>query len=292
LRIKAYGFQYTLTLSIGNFLGELKGGTIMIIDMHNHIVVKSSPYYLPVEEYLKIMDKMGVEKAVILGKDYGKLGDQQQSNLTDDDVANFVKHSPDHFIGFTAAHPDRGEKSNLERIDRAVNKLGLRGIKINPHAGFYPNDERLYPIYQKATDLDIPVMVHTGVKAPAEGMRVKFCQPVYLDDVIVDFPDMNLIIAHAGYPWIEETILVGLYTGNVYVDISTLHQLEAVMGFKILFPTLRKLISSLGAHRVLFGSDGIFMMEESIQKVRNADFISESDKEKILGQNAKKLLNL
>jgi predicted TIM-barrel fold metal-dependent hydrolase len=264
----------------------------MIIDIHNHIVVKSSPYYLPVEEYIKLMDEVGVEKVVILGTDYGKLGDKHQSNFTDEDVADFVKHHPDRFIGFTAAHPERSEKNNLERIDRAVNELGLKGIKINPHAGFYPNDERLYPVYQKATDLGIPVMVHTGLKAPVEGMRVKFCQPIYLDDVTVDFPDMTLIIAHAGYPWVEETILVGLYNGNVYVDISTLNQIEGVMGFKILFPTLRKLISSLGVNRVLFGSDGVFIMEETIQKIKSADFISDSDKEKILGENAKKVLNL
>jgi hypothetical protein len=256
----------------------------MIIDVHNHITVKSSPYHLPVEEYIKTMDELKVEKAVILGKDYGKLGDQQQSNLPDEQTADFVKTHPDRFIGFTAVHPDRGEKQNLERVERAVNDLGLKGIKINPHAGFYPNDERLYPVYEKATELDIPVVVHTGIKAPTEGTRV--------NDVAVDFPDMTIIIAHAGYPWVEETILVGLYTGNVYVDISTLTQIEGVMGFEVILPTLQKLTSSWGAQRVLFGSDGIFNMEDTIKAVKDADFLSESDKAKIFGENAKKVLKL
>lgn len=264
----------------------------MIIDIHNHITVKSSPYHLPAEEYLKVMDDVGVEKMVILGKDYGMLGDQQQSNLTDGEVADFVKAHPDRFIGFTAAHPDRGEEKNLERIEKAVNDLGLKGIKINPHSGFFPNDERLYPIYEKATELRIPVMVHMGVKAPVEGTRVKYCQPLYLDDVAVDFPDMSLIIAHAGYPWVEETILVGLYAGNVFVDISTLNQLEEVMGCEVVIPTLRKLTSSLGVHRVIFGSDGIFNLEKLIQAVRGADFLCDSDKEKILRKNAKEILKI
>jgi len=264
----------------------------MIIDVHNHITVKSSPYHLPAEEYLKVMDDLEVEKVVILGKDYGKLGDQQQSNLPDEEVANFVKAHPDRFIGFTAVHPDREERKNLERIERAVNDLGLKGIKLNPHAGFYPNDKRLYPVYKKATELRIPVVVHMGVKAPVAGTRVKYCQPLYLDDVAVDFPDMNLIIAHAGYPWVEETILIGLYAGNVRVDISTLNQLEEVVGWEVVLPTLRKLTSSLGAHRVLFGSDGIFNLKKLIQAVKGADFLSDSDKEKILWKNAKEILKI
>jgi len=264
----------------------------MIIDIHNHITVKSSPYHLPQDEYLKVMDELGIDKMVILGKDYGILGDQQKSNLTDEEVADFVKAHPDRFIGFTAVHPDRKVKVNLERVERAVNDLGLRGIKVNPHAGFYPNDERLYPVYEKATELGIHVMVHTGMKAPVEGTRVKYCHPIYLDDVTVDFPDMTIIIAHAGYPWVEETILVGLYAGNVFVDISTLNQIEGALGYEVVLPTLRKLISSLGVHRVLFGSDGIFNLEEAIKVVKGADFISDSDKGKILWKNAKELLKI
>ena len=264
----------------------------MVIDIHNHISLKSSPYYLPVDEYLKAMDECGVEKAVILGKDYGKLGDRQQSNLPDEETATFVKAHPDRFIGFTAAHPDRGVEQNLERIERAVNDLGLKGIKINPHAGHYPNDERLYPVFEKATELGVPVMFHTGIKAPSEGTRVKYCQPIYLDDVAVDFPDMTIIIAHAGYPWVEETILVGLYAGNVYADISTLTQIEGVMGFEVMLPTLQKLTASWGAQRVLFGSDGIFNMEETLTAVKSADFLSDSDREKILWKNAKEVLKL
>jgi len=264
----------------------------MIIDAHNHIVLKNSPYYLPQEEYLKIMDETGVDKMVILGKDYGKLGDSMQSNLPDEETAAFVRAQPERFIGFTGVHPDREVKTNLERIDRAVNEFGLKGIKLNPHAGFYPNDEKLYPVYEKATELDIPVMFHAGVKSPTEGTRVKYCQPVYLDDVAVDFPDMTIIIAHAGYPWVEETIQVGLYAANVFVDISTLNQIEGALGCEIVLPTIRRLASSLGAQRILFGSDFTYNIEETIQTIKGADFLSERDKVNILGENARTLLKV
>ncbi len=82
----------------------------MIIDIHNHLPPKSSPYRLPAEEYLSVMDEAGVDKAIILGKDYGVLGDKTDANLSDEDAEGFVKAHPDRFIAFTAVHPDRPSK--------------------------------------------------------------------------------------------------------------------------------------------------------------------------------------
>ena len=264
----------------------------MIIDIHNHLSVKSSPYRLPPEEYLKAMDENNVDMAVILGKDYGKLGDIDNSNLPDEEVADLVKAHPDRFIGFTAVHPDRDEKKNVDRIERAINDLGLKGIKLNPASGFFPNDQRLYPSYEKAQELQIPVVIHSGVKPPSEGSRLRYCLPVYIDDVAVDFPDLKIVIAHAGYPWVEDVIMVGLYTENVFADISTLNQIEEVMGSEVILPTLKKLTDSLGAGRVVFGTDGIFNLEPLISAVKNADFLSDSDREKIFSGNAKEILKI
>jgi len=264
----------------------------MIIDIHNHLTVKHSPFYLPAEEYLEVMDELGVDKTVILGKDYGLLGDAQNSNLPDAETAEFVRAHPDRFIGFSAAHPDRSEQVNLERIERAVNDYGMKGIKLNPASGFYPNDQRLYPVYEKCLSLQIPVMVHMGIKPPSEGNRMKYCHPLYLDDIAVDFPDLQLIIAHSGYPWVEDTITVSLYTQTVFADISTLNQIEEVMGCAVVEPTLKRLTASLGASRVVFGSDGIFNLEALISAVRNADFLSAADKERIFWKNAQEILKL
>jgi len=264
----------------------------MIIDIHNHLSPQNSPYRLPAEEYLRVMDEAGVDKAVILGKDYGLLGDRQKSNLPDEDVAAFIKAHPDRFIGFTAVHTDRDVTKNLERLERAVNDLGLRGIKLNPASGFYPNDERLYPVYGRATELQLPVVIHTGVKPPSEGSRLKYCHPVYIDDIAVDFPDLNFIIAHAGYPWVDDLIMVGLYAPNVFVDISTLNQIEEVLGCDVIIPTLKKLACALGAGRVVFGSDGIFNIEPIIRAVQQADFLSQNDRQKILHENAEMLLGI
>jgi hypothetical protein len=263
-----------------------------IIDIHNHLSPKGNPYRLPVEDYLSVMDDEGVATAVILGKDYGLLGDRQNANLPDEEVAEFVKAHPDRFIGFTAVHPDRDVQANLQRLDRAVHDLGLRGIKLNPASGFYPNDERLYPVYERATALRLPVVIHMGVKPPSEGSRLKYCHPLYIDDIAVDFPNLKIIIAHAAYPWVDDLIMAALYAQNIFVDISTLNQIEEVLGYPVIAPTLRKLTCSLGAGRVLFGSDGIFNLQPIISAVREADFLSESDKIKILRENAEGILEL
>jgi len=264
----------------------------MIIDIHNHLPPKSSPYRLPAEEYLNVMDETGVDRAVILGKDYGKLGDSTDSNLSDEDAAEFVKAHPDRFIAFTAVHPDRPSDQNVNRIARAVNELDFKGVKINPPAAFYPNDERLYPCYEMARALQVPVMFHMGVKPPAEGCRLKYCRPVFIDDVVVDFPDLPVIIAHAGYPWVNETIMVGLYAENVYVDISTLNQIEDAMGKPVILPTLRKLVSALGSRKIVFGSDGIFNIEAIKAAVMSADFLTDNDRENILWKNSAALLKI
>jgi predicted TIM-barrel fold metal-dependent hydrolase len=242
--------------------------------------------------YLETMDEAGVGQLIILGKDYGLLGDSRNDNLSDEDTAAFVKAHPDRFIGFTAVHPDRDSRVNLERIDRAVNTLGLRGIKLNPASGFYPNDERLYPVYEKASALGIPVVIHMGLKPPSEGSRLKYCHPIYIDDIVVDFPDLKLVSAHAAYPWVEDLIMAGMYASNVSVDISTLNQVEDALGYPVVLPTLQKLVQSLGAGKVVFGSDGIFNLASLIATVRQADFLTDSDRELIFYKNAQKLLGL
>jgi predicted TIM-barrel fold metal-dependent hydrolase len=136
----------------------------MIIDFHNHLSPPSSPYRMEAGMYLEAMDEAGVDKLVVLGKDYGFSGDRRNDNLADEDTAAFVRAYPNRFIGFTAVHPDREVAVNVERIERAVSELGLRGVKLNPASGFYPNDRRLYPIYEKISELGIPVVVHMGIK--------------------------------------------------------------------------------------------------------------------------------
>ncbi len=262
----------------------------MIIDFHNHLSPPGSPYRMEAGMYLEAMDEAGVDRLVVLGKDYGFSGDRRKDNLADEDTAAFVRAHPDRFIGFTAVHPDRDVSVNVQRIERAVGELGFRGVKLNPASGFYPNDRRLYPVYEKISELGIPVVIHMGIKPPSEESRLKYCHPIYIDDIAVDFPDMRLVIAHAAYPWVEDLVMAALYAPNVSVDISTLNQIEDALGYPVILPALKTLKQALGAGRIVFGSDGIFNLEPLISAVRQADFLTDSDRELIFSANALKLL--
>ena len=103
-------------------------------------------------------------------------------------------------------------------LQRAVSELGVVGLKIHPAAGFFPNDPVVYPMYHKALDLGLPVMVHTGPEP--KPLYSRHCQPVYLDDVAADFPDLTIIMAHAGLSaWWQEAGIASVCP-NIYLDIS------------------------------------------------------------------------
>ena len=104
-------------------------------------------------------------------------------------------------------------------------RLGLRMIKIHPpHQLLYPNDylngvKELEIIYRAAEANGIPVMFHTGTSI-FPGARNKYGDPIYIDDVAVDFPDMTIIIAHPSWPWQDEALSVCLHKPNVFIDLS------------------------------------------------------------------------
>jgi predicted TIM-barrel fold metal-dependent hydrolase len=109
-----------------------------------------------------------------------------------------------------------------------VKDLGLRGLKLHPiHQAFFPNDERIYPLYEKCQALGIPLLMHSGYAAAGVGMpggggfKLKYGRPIPgFDDVAADFPDLTIIMAHPAWPWIEEQIAVALHKPNVYLYLS------------------------------------------------------------------------
>ena len=143
----------------------------------------------------------------------------------------------------------------MQELERSVTELGLSGLKLHPITqGFLPNDERFYPLYAKADELGIPVIFHTGHTGIGAGMRggggvrLKYSNPMYLDDVAVDFPDMPIIMAHPAFPWQDEALSVCLHKPQVYIDLSGWSP-------KYFPPQLVHYANTLLKHKMLFGSD-------------------------------------
>jgi predicted TIM-barrel fold metal-dependent hydrolase len=201
------------------------------------------------------LDAAGVDKVMVMPVDWGLAPGFQESTM---DIweqhvlhARVVRQHPDRMIAFACFDPRRPDSVQL--LERAMTELGMVGLKIHPAAGFFPNDRAAYPMYEKALELDIPVMVHTGPEP--KPLYSRYCQPIYVDDVAADFPDLDIVLAHAGLSaWWQEAAGVASVAPNVYLDISGWQVMARLRPVEF-YRTLRTLIDTVGANRIMWGSD-------------------------------------
>jgi predicted TIM-barrel fold metal-dependent hydrolase len=212
--------------------------------------------------------------------------------IGNDYVASVAQKYSDQFIGFASVDPWKG-KTAVQELERSVKELGLRGLKLHPSVqAFYANDIRFYPLWEKCAELEIPVLFHSGqtgvgAREPGGGgIKLKYCQPIpYFDDVAADFPSLTIIMAHPAVPWQEEQLSVALHKQNVYIDLSGWSP-------KYFRPMLVQYMRSLLQDKVLFGSDYPVMMPERWLKDFEQLEVKDEVRQKILLDNASKILNL
>jgi uncharacterized protein len=173
--------------------------------------------------------------------------------LSNDAVLQFATDNPDIAIPFASINPSRGAVAVSEA--RRLIKAGARGLKLHPPLmEFFPNDRLAYPLYEVFAEARLPVVFHTGHSGIGTGMRggagirLKYGQPMPIDDVAVDFPDLPIVLAHPSFPWQDEAISVCLHKPQVYIDLSGWSP-------KYFSPTLVQYANSLLKTKVLFGSD-------------------------------------
>ncbi len=143
-----------------------------------------------------------------------------------EEMAALAAENADILIPFGSIDPAKG-KLGAREARRLVKDFGIRGFKFHPTMqGFYPNDRMAYPLYEAIAECGAPALFHTGQTAVGagmpggNGMRLKYSNPMYLDDVAADFPEMKIILAHPSFPWQEEALSVATHKPNVYIDLS------------------------------------------------------------------------
>lgn len=181
-----------------------------------------------------------------------------QKPLRNDTIAEIVRRYPKQFVGFASVDPHKGDRAIIE-IERAVRELGLSGAKFHPGIqGFYPNDRRFYPLFEKITELRIPALFHTGTSGLGAnmpgggGVKLDYTRPIYLDSLATDFPDLTIIGAHPSWPWEQEMIAILQHKPNVYNDLSGWSP-------KYIPPALLREAAGRLNHKFLFGSDFPFI---------------------------------
>ena len=206
----------------------------------------------PLQNLRDAMKESGVEKAVVLPIDSGlnqrmPLSLKEKTNWHADEVEG----DPD-IITFVGLDPRRG-KEGLAELQRAVQEKNCRGWKMYPPNGFYPDEDRFYPYYELCTELNIPILIHTGVTSRFK--HVKYARPVYVDKVAADFPSLKIVLAHAGVPWENEALMVAVKNPNVFVDLSGWQLFASRAPIKLYQVIADAKLVRVFPYRVLFGSD-------------------------------------
>lgn len=243
----------------------------MIIDSHQH----------PHAWVQETMEQYGIDMSVLL-----PVGKEALST-----VQKMIKEAPGKYIPFFWIDVENIEQS-IEELEAAVHVWGCKGIKFQTLLQHrYPNDRELYPVYEKALELGIVVLFHSGAVAFTKEFGIphitKYAHPLHVDEVAFDFPDMPIILAHMGGNYFYEALMMAEKHDNISLDTAYLpffckRMLPDVTPIQM----IRRGVEILGPERILYAYEGLppSVVQESE--------LPEESKRLILCLNAAKLFGL
>jgi|tagenome__1003787_1003787.scaffolds.fasta_scaffold20841466_2 predicted TIM-barrel fold metal-dependent hydrolase len=208
-----------------------------------------------------------------------------------EEVAELAAEHADVLIPFASIDPARGA-AGVKAARRLITEYGVRGFKFHPNTqAFFPNDRMAYPLYEVIAEHGLVALFHTGQTGVGAGtragggIRLKFSNPLHIDDVAVDFPDMPIILAHPSFPWQDEALSVATHKPQVHIDLSGWSP-------KYFPPQLVQYANSLLKNKVLFGSDFPVITPERWMNDFEGIAIKDEVRPRILKENAVRLFGL
>ena len=282
----------------------------MIVDFHVHPVslalIEDPRHRRFMERYAKClapdaaiallldrMDRGGIDRACLLGPTHG-----DGIALSNEDVRKMVETHPDRFIGFVGVDPVRQSSADIRAtITRAVREWNFRGV--GELGGVDPLDPRCEAIFGACAEMGAPLLIHTGIGLPA--FLLKHGTPLVVEELAHRYPEVTIVAAHAGMPWIPESIAVAARNENVWIDLSALPAANERAVDAVLSIALQHGLED----RLLFGSDfPVVDPARYVGKLRRAGApawlrwplglprVTAAARRKILGENAARLLKL
>jgi len=208
--------------------------------------------------------------------------------------AEIAEQAADHadvLIPFGSVDPRQGEAA-VDLAHALVKDHGVRGFKLHPTAqAFDPSDDAYRPLWAAFEQLGVPVLVHTGQtgvgagQPGGRGLKTRYSDPMLLDEVLADHPDLQIIMAHPSVPWVDEQISVATHKANSWIDLSGWSP-------KYFPPQLVRAANSYLQDKVLFGSDfPALTLQRWLSDFETLE-LKDTVRSKILKDNAVRLLGL
>ena len=228
-------------------------------------------------------EEAGISKAVLAFR--ARSGSYGVTAATNDYTAGLVNEYPDKFVGIAGIDPTGGLHDPIQELERSVRELGLKGVAIDTGRAQPPmhlDDERLYPIYAKCVELDMPIFVPTS---PFQGDSIEFNHPRYVERAVKEFPKLNIVISHGGWPYVMEYLGVAYRYSNLYLSPDYLTYLP---GMKLYIEAANHTLED----QILFGTSYPIVPMKAVVDLYNSFPFSEETRAKVMYGNAQRLLRL
>lgn len=240
-----------------------------------------------ISRYLKKMDKAGIERSLLIAVRAGDMNIKGSFAIPYERVYEICQKYPDRFSGLAGVDPSIGVEQ-LYELDEAVEEMGFVGAHYYPHwFDMAPDDARMYPIYARCVELDIPIMMQVGHNLIYQRDRrlPSVGRPICLDPVAIHFPDLRLLGIHLGVPWTDEMISMAWKHENIFIGgdaYAPKHWPKQMVHYA----------NTYGQDKFLFGTD--WPVIDPIRAMREVDELKfrPKAKKKILRDNAIRIFKL
>jgi len=234
-------------------------------------------------DLLRLLDEAGIARAVMQAEwssgDYGAENDR---------VAEIVAAHGDRFVGFASVDAADGMKA-VDELKRSVETLGLRGLNVQPFASrLYANDKKYYPLYLKCLEYGIPVAIHTGINYSSD-RPMDFGRPIHVDEVACDFPGLQIVLNHGGWPWTHESVAIARKHRTVFIEIGGVapkYLAAENAGWDILL----RFADNLLQDQILFATDSMVPFRRAVDEAKALP-LKPGVLAKLMGGNAQRLLD-
>jgi len=267
------------------------------------IRAKIFPTYFDItgEKHLEQMEKAGIDKSAVFLFDTGLFTGEPDVSIEEQNkvLFNVANKYPDKFIPFAQIDPRR--PGAIEFVKKCVEEWGAKGFKLHPSAGFNPEESETMNLIESIAVYGIPVITHSGHSPNPTSSR--YCDPIYLDKMLLKFPEINVIAAHMSLGYRQQLCTFAWYRPNLYTEIS-MSQLLVRRDYSAFARAVRAAVNAFGPDRVLLGTDCpwletvltgkdfIAAIRELATKAPDDAKFTGSEIEMLLGLNARKLLNM